>query len=65
MTTWEPPWGYADISVIAHEMGHGFGLPHSTAIDWTSVYDNAWDVMSWDRYDCGGGWDYDRAETNG
>lgn len=53
--TWEPPWGYADISVISHEMGHGFGLPHSTAIDWTSVYDNAWDVMSWDRYNCGTG----------
>ncbi len=50
--TWEPPWGYEDISVIAHEMGHGFGLPHSTAIDWTSVYDNAWDVMSRDRYNC-------------
>lgn len=50
--TWEPPWGYNTISVIAHEMGHGFGLPHSTAIDWTSVYDNAWDVMSWDRYNC-------------
>jgi M6 family metalloprotease-like protein len=53
--TWEPPWGYADISVIAHEMGHGFGLPHSTAIDWTSVYDNAWDVMSQDRYNCAAG----------
>ena len=53
--TWEPPWAYANISVIAHEMGHGFGLPHSTAIDWTSVYDNAWDVMSWDRYNCGAG----------
>jgi M6 family metalloprotease-like protein len=50
--TLEPPWGYANISVIAHEMGHGFGLPHSTAIDWTAVYDNAWDVMSWDRYNC-------------
>lgn len=50
--TWEPPWAYANISVIAHEMGHGFGLPHSTAIDWTSVYDNAWDVMSQDRYNC-------------
>jgi M6 family metalloprotease-like protein len=53
--TWEPPWAYADISVIAHEMGHGFGLPHSTAIDWTSTYDNAWDVMSQDRYNCGAG----------
>ena len=28
--TWEPPWAYADISVIQHEMGHGFGLPHSS-----------------------------------
>ena len=53
--TWEPPWAYADISVIAHETGHGFGLPHSTAIDWASVYDNAWDVMSQDRYNCGAG----------
>ncbi len=51
-STWEPPWAYADISVIEHETGHGFGLPHSTAIDWTSVYDNAWDVMSQDRYNC-------------
>ncbi len=56
--TWEPPWGYADISVLAHEMGHGFGLPHSTAImrdpnNTGPVYDNAWDVMSQDRYNCG------------
>lgn len=52
--TWEPPWAYADISVIAHEMGHGFGLPHSTAIDRDPdhVYDHAWDVMSQDRYNC-------------
>jgi len=59
--TWEPPWGYADVSVIAHEMGHGFGLPHSTAImrdpddGRAAVYDNAWDVMSQDRYNCGPG----------
>ena len=59
--TWEPPWGYADISVIAHEMGHGFGLPHSTAImrdpddGRAAVYDNSWDVMSQDRYNCGAG----------
>jgi hypothetical protein len=50
-TTWEPPWGYADISVIQHEMGHGFGLPHSSG-DYGNVYDNAWDVMSSDRYNC-------------
>ena len=43
--TWEPPWGYADIGVITHEMGHGFGLPHSSG-DYGRVYDNAWDVMS-------------------
>ncbi|HJW28477.1 MAG TPA: hypothetical protein VJ508_04415, partial [Saprospiraceae bacterium] len=49
--TWEPPWGYADISVISHEMGHGFGLPHSSYVR-AAVYDNAWDVMSWDRYNC-------------
>jgi M6 family metalloprotease-like protein len=45
--TWEPPWGYEDIAVIAHEMGHGFGLPHSNNADndgWP--YDNPWDVMS-------------------
>jgi hypothetical protein len=49
--TWEPPWGYADISVIAHEMGHGFGLPHSSGA-YGQTYDNAWDVMSQDRYNC-------------
>ena len=49
--TWEPPWAYADISVIAHEMGHGFGLPHSS-YGTSNAYDNAWDVMSKDRYGC-------------
>lgn len=43
--TWEPPWGYDDITVIAHEMGHGFGLPHSSGA-YGSTYDNEWDVMS-------------------
>jgi M6 family metalloprotease-like protein len=50
-TTWEPPWSYANVSVIAHEMGHGFGLPHSS-YNRAAVYDNAWDVMSQDRYNC-------------
>jgi M6 family metalloprotease-like protein len=44
-TTWEPLWGYQNITVMEHEMGHGFGLPHS-CFNPTSVYDNAWDVMS-------------------
>jgi M6 family metalloprotease-like protein/uncharacterized repeat protein (TIGR01451 family) len=41
--TWEPPWGYSDITVMAHEMGHGFGLPHSWGID--ASYGNVWDIM--------------------
>ncbi len=46
-TTWEPPWGYADEGVIAHEMGHGFGLPHSNNWDDDGYpYDSPWDVMS-------------------
>lgn len=44
--TWEPPWGYGNICVMSHEMGHGFGLPHSTFGDDSNPYDNAWDVMS-------------------
>ncbi len=45
--TWEPPWGYADEGVISHEMGHGFGLPHSNNWDGdTNPYDSPWDVMS-------------------
>lgn len=43
--TWEPPWGYANSGVISHEMGHGFGLPHSSG-DYGQTYDNQWDVMS-------------------
>lgn len=53
--TWEPPWGYGNIGVIAHENGHGFGLPHSSG-DYGLVYDNAWDVMSdlWSNGNRGG-----------
>lgn len=45
--TWNPPWAYRSIGVIAHEMGHGFGLPHTNNSDGDSnPYDNRWDVMS-------------------
>jgi hypothetical protein len=40
-------WFYSGstIGLIAHEMGHAFGLPHSSgSYGW--VYDNPWDVMS-------------------
>ena len=50
-TTWEPPWGYGNQAVLAHEMGHSFGLPHSNNSDLDSdPYDSPWDVMSdiWD-----------------
>jgi M6 family metalloprotease-like protein len=43
--TWLPPWGYQNISVIAHEMGHAFGLPHSSG-PYNTPYDSQWDVMS-------------------
>jgi hypothetical protein len=45
--TWEPPWGWGNIAIMGHEMGHGFGLPHSNNADGDgSPYDNPWDVMS-------------------
>jgi M6 family metalloprotease-like protein len=43
--TWEPPWAYENATVVAHEMGHGFGLPHSSG-SYGRTYDNPWDVMS-------------------
>ena len=50
--TWEPPWGYTDITVISHEMGHAFGLPHSSGT-YGQTYDNEWDVMSDTWSNCG------------
>ncbi len=45
--TWNPPWAFANAAVIAHEMGHGFGLPHANNSDGDDdPYDNPWDVMS-------------------
>jgi hypothetical protein len=48
--TWVPPWGYQNQGPIAHEMGHGFGLPHSSG-PYGATYDSRWDVMSdiWDN----------------
>lgn len=48
--TWLPPWGQRH-DVIAHEMGHGFGMPHSTGPAHNppselNVYVSNWDVMS-------------------
>jgi len=49
--TWEPPWGYSAITVMSHEMGHAFGLPHSSG-NYGQTYDNRWDVMSDTWSDC-------------
>ncbi len=49
--TWEPPWGYSEITVMAHEMGHSMGMPHSSGA-YGLVYDNRWDVMSDTWSDC-------------
>ena len=50
-TTWEPEWAYSNVTVVAHEMGHGFGLPHSSGM-YGRTYDNRWDVMSDTWTDC-------------
>ncbi len=51
-TTWIPPWGQVH-DVMAHEMGHGFGFPHSGGpanpefpTDEPAVYNSRWDVDS-------------------
>lgn len=45
--TWNPPWAFNNLGVLAHEMGHGYGLPHSDNSDGDSdTYDNPWDVLS-------------------
>ncbi len=50
--TFIPPWGYADIAVIQHEMAHGLGLWwHSYS--GTNAYGSPWDVLSDDFYGCG------------
>jgi hypothetical protein len=42
---------------ITHEMGHGFGLPHSSG-PYSATYDSDWDVMS-------GSGECDEAKPNG
>lgn len=45
--TWTPPWGFENLATLAHEMGHGFGMPHSDNSDGDAdSYDNPWDNMS-------------------
>ncbi len=45
--TWNPPWSFGNLAPLAHEMGHGYGLPHSDNSDGDDdTYDNPWDVMS-------------------
>ncbi len=48
--TWNPPWAQT-YYVLGHEMGHAFGMPHSTGPSanppsGVEVYVSAWDVMS-------------------
>ena len=46
-STWNPPWAFNNLAPLAHEMGHGYGLPHANNSDGDSdPYDNPWDVMS-------------------
>ena len=45
--TWSPPWASDNVASLAHEMGHGYGLPHSDNSDGdTDTHDNPWDLMS-------------------
>jgi M6 family metalloprotease-like protein len=48
--TWLAPWCYESQGCLGHEMGHGFGMPHSSG-PYAATYDSRWDVMSnvWDN----------------
>jgi M6 family metalloprotease-like protein len=43
--TWLPIFGYEQQNIFAHEMGHAFGLPHSSGGN-GFAYDSFWDLMS-------------------
>jgi hypothetical protein len=43
--TWIPPAAQAHAEKVLHEMGHAFGLNHSSGA-YGQVYDNPWDIMS-------------------
>lgn len=52
--TWNPPWSWANLAVVSHEIGHGFGLPHANNSDGdNNPYDTPWDVMSDTWSTCG------------
>ncbi len=55
LMTWLANW--ADHMTYTHEMGHGFGLDHSSG-PYGEVYDSNWDVMSgaWNHNDPEWGW---------
>jgi len=44
-TTWIDLGAESSIGTVAHEMGHAYGLPHSSG-RYGSNYDSPWDVMS-------------------
>lgn len=43
--TWMATWGWQNQDVMGQEMGHGFGLPHSSG-PYSATYDSNWDVQS-------------------
>ena len=43
--TWLPEWTHEKQDTWAHEMGHAFGLQHSSG-PYDETYDSEWDVMS-------------------
>ncbi len=54
--TWLPPWSQT-FTYLAHEMGHGFGLLHSSGPSanppsGTAIYISQWDVMSKSQGSC-------------